>query len=181
MRWNKTTFLGIMAIFESTFCPNSSSSAREWMSAVLALCSVHCCCHYWNLFILVIASQEVKFKLSQDFWTSDTELGLGVDSVACLRIGNEDNEFISNIDISLAIVLVKLSLGTPVVSVMCEIAVSSKATVTFQFGHVIRTDIIECCSLLWMFLKFKSVGNLVYRPADWGRVLTFRIKTYLLE
>ena len=105
----------------------------------------------------MIASQKVKFKLSQDFWAGNTEFGLRVDSEASLRIGNKGDEFISDIAIVFAVELVELNLGTSIISVMWEIAISSKAAVTFQLGHIIGTDFIECSFLLWMFLKNTSV------------------------
>ena len=148
-----TTVLGIVTIFKSAFCPNSSCKSGKWMSTVLTLCFVHRCGHYWDLFILMIASQKIKFKLSQDFWAGNTELGLRVDSEASLWIGNKGDEFISDISVVFTIELVVLNLGTSIISVMWEIAISPKAAVTFQLGHVIGTDFIECSFLLWMFLK----------------------------
>ena len=147
-----------MTIFKSTFSPNSSSSTREWMGAVLTLCSVDCCSHNWDLLVLVIASQKVKFKLGQDFWTSNTEFCLWVDSETCLRIGDKGDEFISDIAISYTVVLVELNLSTLIVTVMREIAISSKTTTGFEFSHVIRADIIEGCFLRWMFLKLILVA-----------------------
>ena len=112
----------------------------------------------------MVASQKVKFKLSQDFWSGDTELSLGVDSEASLGIGDKGDEFVSDISIVLTVELVVLNLGTSIISVMREIAISSKAAMTFQFGHIIGTDVIESDFLLWMLLKYTSVMRL-----KWGR------------
>ena len=108
----------------------------------------------------MIASQKVKFKLSQDFWSGDTELSLGVDRETSLGIGDKGDEFVSDISIVLTVELIVLNLGTSIISVMWEIAVSSKAAMTFQFGHIIGTDVIESDFLLWMLLKYTSVMRL---------------------
>ena len=82
-------------------------------------------------------------------------------SVAAMILDSESSVFnLSSILGRLygTIVFVEINLSTLIVTVMREIAISSKTTTGFEFSHVIRADIIEGCFLRWMFLKLILVA-----------------------